>query len=245
MNESGRRLAEFRESRSLSQRELATEIGKSYALVAAVESGNRKLSDAFLYALTERYALNPQWLLTGDGEMYLEREQLTRGRVGTVLPPDMTNPAHGDLRFDGTEFSYVRRMELSVSAGSGVVPVDDSITWGMSLPTRWFSRNRINADLVVMVRVKGDSMTPSIPDGASILVHLAEKIPNRPGVYAFTLEGECYVKRLVPAEPDSHGQVASLVVVADNPAYAPIVLTGQKLADIRVVGKVRAVFTEY
>lgn len=245
LEEAGARLKLWRKSKRLTQDKLASALGYTQGLIGQIERGSTGLSREFLTKLSVTYGLSADWLLTGLGDMSQSGLDQFVARIGTALPPDLEAPAHGDLRFDGMEFSYVRRMELSVSAGSGVVALDDGVAWGMSLPTSWFSRNQVNADLVVMVRVRGDSMAPTIPDGANILVHLAEKTPERPGIFAFTLHGECFVKRLVPSDTDPDGRPTSVVIVADNRAYPPVVLSGQALEQLRIVGRVRAAFLEF
>jgi phage repressor protein C with HTH and peptisase S24 domain len=166
------------------------------------------------------------------------------GRHGNrIEPPDPAKPAHGDFTWDGEEFQMIARMDLSVSAGHGLMPVDDGARESIAVSRRWLLANSINGDLSVLVRVKGDSMAPAIPDGALVLVHAAEMRLAVEGVYAFTRGDSAFIKRLIPVAKGADGRPTSLVILADNPAYPPETLSGPAMNDLRVVGRVRCVLT--
>lgn len=164
-----------------------------------------------------------------------------RGRTDRIEPPNYDQPGHGDFRFGEHNYAMVRRMDLSISAGSGVVPVEGDAAASVALPSLWLSKAAINSDLAVLVSVKGDSMMPSIPDGAFVLIHLVEKQVTAAGIYAFNLDGQSFVKRLIPAETDGNGRPMAISIISDNPAFPPKVLTGRKLNDLKIVGRIRAV----
>ena len=68
-NDIGRRIQQFREKLGLNQGEFSREIKISQTTVSRVESGEKKPSKAFLNALMVRYAVNPDWILSGEGPM--------------------------------------------------------------------------------------------------------------------------------------------------------------------------------
>lgn len=167
------------------------------------------------------------------------------GRHGQIEPADPAAPGHGDFRFDGEEFIMVRRMDLSVSAGTGLEPVEGGETEALAFSKRWLEKARINPDLAVLVRVRGDSMAPAIPDGCLVLVHLPEMYVDREGIYAFNRGGNSFVKRLIPSWMPERDQLSALTILSDNPAYPPDVVFGQALNEIRVVGRVRCALTAF
>lgn len=164
-----------------------------------------------------------------------------KGTTVRIEPPNYAKPSHGDFQSGDVDYSMIRRMDLSVSAGSGVVPLEGDAAASIALPSRWLASAGVNANMSILVTVKGDSMAPAIPDGAFALVHLMEKVVTRPGVYAFNLDGQSFVKRLIPAETDGEGRPLAVSIISDNPAFPPKVLTGRKLNELKVVGRVRAV----
>ena len=166
-----------------------------------------------------------------------------KGTTMRIDPPNYAKPAHGDFESGDIDYTMIRRMDLSVSAGSGVVTLEGDVAESVALPSRWLSKAGINGNLSVLVTVKGDSMAPAIQDGAFVLVHLPEKQVMVAGIYAFNLDGQSFVKRLVPAETDGDGRPLAISIISDNQAFPPKVLAGRKLNDLKVVGRVRAVLS--
>lgn len=237
----GNRLVLFRESNALTQDALAGMLGMSRTTISLIESGQRTPSKKFLIAISDAYGVSADWLLNGQGEMQRAIGPGFKGTTMRIEPPNYAKPQHGDFQSRDIDYSMIRRMDLSVSAGGGVVALEGQDAASVALPSRWLSSAGINANLSVLVTVKGDSMAPAIPDGAFVLVHQMEKQVIRPGVYAFNLDGQSYIKRLVPADSDGEGRPLAISIISDNPAFPPKVLTGRKLNDLKVVGRVRAV----
>ncbi|PQV56365.1 peptidase S24-like protein [Defluviimonas denitrificans] len=176
--------------------------------------------------------------------MLLPPSAATSARHGSIEQVDPSRPDHGDVRFDGIEYAFARRMALSISAGNGLEAVDDGEAEGLAFPVSWLRRQGINADLAVLVSVKGDSMAPAIPDGALVLIHVAERSIASTGVYAFNLDGQSFVKRLVPQSTEADGRPGAVAIMSDNHSYPPLFLSGKDLNRITVVGRVRAVVAE-
>ena len=206
-----------------------------------METDSDPPSRKFLERISERYGISSDWLLNGHGDMLRPPGQAFSGRTALVEPPDYAKPGHGDMRIDGYDCVRLRRMDLSVSAGRGVVALDGPEAAPLIVPTAWMQRLQINADAAVLVQVKGDSMAPAIPDGSLVLVHLMEKLIEKPGVYAFSLEGEAFVKRLIPADLDAGGRPRAITILSDNPAYPARAVSGSSINGLRIAGRVRGV----
>lgn len=175
--------------------------------------------------------------------MIIDRSRHIIGRNAVVEAPDSTKPNHGELRIQGKDYAWVRRMGLSVSAGSGLEPIADEDQDGILLPVQWFEGRGVNPDLCVLVGVRGDSMSPAIPDGSHVLIDCAVKNVAKTGIFAFNLHGQSYVKRVIPSGKDKLGRPVAIMLASDNPAFPPIVLTGADMNSLIVVGKVTAVLS--
>lgn len=158
-----------------------------------------------------------------------------------IDPPNRSRPLGGDFTSDGEEYSLIRRLDLDISAGSGLIPVENGQTERLAFPRSWLMRNQVSADLSALVRVKGDSMAPGIPDGSLVLIHVAEMFVEREGIYAFNRDGASFIKRLIPMGSTKGGRPTGLVILSDNPAYPPESISGDTMNEIRVVGRVRCV----
>ena len=136
-------------------------------------------------------------------------------------------------------------MNISVSAGKGLVPVENGESERIALPMSWYERHRINSGLAVLVIVEGDSMAPAIPDGALVLVQAIENQISQPGVYSFNLDGEAFVTRLIPSDMNGDGRPDTIMVISDNTSFPHYALFGKRPNGLRIVGRIRAVFSTF
>jgi phage repressor protein C with HTH and peptisase S24 domain len=88
---------------------------------------------------------------------------------------------------------------------------------------------RSSADGLGVLGADGDSMEPTIADGARVVIDFKDT-RAREDVFAFRLGDELRVKRL-------RRIVDGLEILSDNPRYAPELLTGPKLEDFAVIGR--------
>jgi transcriptional regulator with XRE-family HTH domain len=67
----GERIREVRESLGLSQEALGDVIGMSHGQVSKFELDRFQPSQGFLNAMMIRFGTNPDWILTGQGDIYI------------------------------------------------------------------------------------------------------------------------------------------------------------------------------
>ena len=84
---------------------------------------------------------------------------------------------------------------------------------------------------MVLMDVFGNSMTPEIKDGDTVLVDQSQKDIFAGSIYAVGIEDTIMVKRI---EKHPH----KLVLLSDNKEYAPIFLTQGEMDSVRIIGKV-------
>lgn len=236
----GKRLASFRKSLGASQRAFAENLGVSSGLIGQIETEMMQPSRRFLENISNVYGISSDWLLNGHGEMLRAPGKGFKSRKVQIEPADTSRPNHGELSINGKDYAWVKRMGFSVSAGSGLVALPDEEEDGILLPVSWLERRSINPDFCFIISVRGESMAPAIPDGALVIIERQLEGVNRPGVYAFTLDGQCFIKRIVPSGIDRHGKPTTLMLISDNPAFSPYALTGAEMNGLKVAGKVKA-----
>lgn len=238
----GKRLALFRKTLGLSQRKFSAQLEVSPGFIGQIEADLSAPSKAFLVKISDRYGVSADWLLNGHGEMLRHPGSGFTGRSVQIEQPDSAMPGHGDLRIQNKDYTWIRRANLSVSAGSGMASLPPEEEDGIVLPNAWFRKLGVNPDLCRFFAVRGDSMAPTIPDGALILTHLVEKTVEKAGIFAFVLDDHLFIKRLIPAETDARMKPKAVSIVSDNPAHPPRVLVGSEINDLRIIGRVHAVF---
>lgn len=237
----GKRMASFRKSLGISQRALSAQLGVSSGLIGQLEADLIAPSRGFLQKLSDRYGINADWLLNGHGERQRALGHGFKSRHVQIEPSDTTKPNHGELSIHGKDYVWIRRMGLCVSAGSGLDELPPEEEEGVLFPLRWFEQKGLNPDLCVMVTVRGDSMAPSIPDGSMVMIDCGNHVLRREGVYAFSLDGQSYVKRIVPSAKDKTGRPTALMLISENPSFPPVAVTGAEMNSLMVVGRVAAV----
>ncbi len=169
-------------------------------------------------------------------------------KLAKVLDLDFYFGPQRDLRPPSSsdeDFVFVQTYEVNLSAGPGLIPVESNGSDQLAFSRAWMVRNSINSQRCGVVRVRGDSMFPTIPDGAMVLVHLPETQVVEEGIFAFSRAGEAFIKRLIPINTGKDGRATSMVILSDNPAYAPDVLVGEALNEIRIVGRIRCAMTTF
>lgn len=125
---------------------------------------------------------------------------------------------------------------INASAGYGIensdieydiIDIDEALLMGTRI------RNRKNIDII---NVSGDSMLPFFHNGESVIVERDCEATNGNTVIA-NIAGDLYIKRI---EKDPLGN--SIRLISANKEYATIVLRGQEMEKLRIVGVVRGVF---
>lgn len=238
-NSPGKRLALFRKSLGLNQRAFAAALGSSQGRVGAIETDSAPPSRALMQKLADRFRVSSDWLLHGTGDMLINEMVGLTGASERIEPTDPSKPMAGDFAYSGEDFAMIRRMDLSISAGPGLAPVEGGQAEALAFSRAWLTRNQVSADLSVLVKVAGDSMAPAIPNNALVLVHCAENSVDRAGVFAFNRGDSSFVKRIKPISQSP----LVWVISSDNPAYEPETVAGADLNEIRVIGRVRCALT--
>ncbi|MEM5455774.1 helix-turn-helix transcriptional regulator [Paraburkholderia phytofirmans] len=72
--DSHQRVAQVREHLGLSQEKMARQLGLSLRAYANYERGERAIPIELLRGLYERFSVDPVWLMSGDGNMILDRD---------------------------------------------------------------------------------------------------------------------------------------------------------------------------
>ena len=78
----------------------------------------------------------------------------------------------------------------------------------------------------------GESMTPTIRDGNTLLIDTTDRTFRNFGIYVLEINGQRLVKR-VQRKHDG-----SLVLISDNSAYQPDTVDKEAADDIKVIGRV-------
>ena len=82
-----KRLRQFINTLIIKDNKFAKSIGKRPAVVSQLLTGYRNISADFVYEVSKCYTwLNPEWLISGKGEMRMEPEVVETYRIGQGEP---------------------------------------------------------------------------------------------------------------------------------------------------------------
>lgn len=211
------RLKFLRKSLGLTQTEFGEKIGLSLRGIVKWEKGESKPQQSTIKALVSTFNVNPDWLLNGTGEMFINdvNQQTETGIISIPYYP-----------------------EVSAAAGSGVLVYDESTVKHLQISSAII--NISTGDNVCLINATGNSMQPVIDDRDLLLVDLTHKDFIDEGIYVIRLDNTLLVKRL---QKIPNG----VILISDNPQYAPITLNSDNFNenDAAIIGKVISVIKNF
>lgn len=167
-----------------------------------------------------------KWLFTLSRRLGLSPQWLESGQGPRSVSADPVR-----------DYVEVPKVRARLCAGGGSFEVQGNVTGRVPFHHDWLSRKGQPASMVLM-DVFGNSMEPEIREGDTALIDQSQSDVFAGGIYAVGLEDTVMVKR-VEKRP------GALVLVSDNPDYAPVVLRGDEIAQARIIGKVVWIGREY
>ena len=151
----------------------------------------------------------------------------------TGVDPDWLEFGTG-ARPGGTasEAAYVSvpKVRARLSAGGGSFETGGDVEGYYSFRRDWLRRKGQPGSMVLM-DVVGNSMEPEIRHGDMALIDQSQTAVVAHAIYAVGVEDTVLVKRV-------EKQPGALVLLSDNRDYAPIVLAGDALESLRIIGRV-------
>lgn len=133
-------------------------------------------------------------------------------------------------------FVEVPVVAAKLGAGGGSHVVDSEVQGHMAFRSGWLQKKGQSRDMVLM-QVIGDSMEPSIREGDYVLIDQSKQEIYSGGTYALGLEDTIMVKQL-DKRPNE------LVILSTNPRYSSIVLSGDELDTVRLIGRVVGIWRD-
>jgi phage repressor protein C with HTH and peptisase S24 domain len=196
-----------------SQAQLAGALGIGRAAVSLAKRKD-KVPFKWIHEIAGRYGLSHGWLATGHGG---------GGQGGPAGPgPD----GHGA---DG-EYAHVPKVVARLCAGGGSFETGGEVIGYYAFRSDWI-RRKGDPGRMALMDIMGNSMEPELKDGDTVLVDQSRQDILAGSIYAVGVDDVVMVKR-VEKRP------GALILLSDNTDYAPILVRGDELSTVRVVGKV-------
>ena len=157
-----------------------------------------------------------------------------------VVTPD-AGPHLSSPEMNTDSYAAIPLHEALLAAGSGS-QAGEAIVDQLAFRRDWLKKISVSASAARLARVTGESMVPTLFPGDVVMIDTSTTIPpiirrtaqdrRRSPIYALADGTGARIKRIErPAEDQ-------LLLLSDNPDYAPELRTGSDLADLKIIGKV-------
>jgi phage repressor protein C with HTH and peptisase S24 domain len=224
------------------QLELSRRTGISATSINNYVLGTSDPSRTRLVAIANAAGVSAGWLATGEGFMRPEdvQEQPSRPackEVERIEPPQpCTVDAAGRISIprwqnpDPEMFDYVPLAEAQLSAGGGCFVLSEEIEGYYAFRKNWLSRVASSAKNLVLMRVQGDSMHPTIQDGDTVMIDTGRVSIKEGLLYALRFNSTIMVKRIA-FRPGGR-----ILIISDNrQEYDPF---EAEVKDLHLIGQI-------
>lgn len=208
----GERLLMARKAKKLTQLELAKKSGLSQATVSDIERG-RNQSTVEAPALAKALGISLDYLLTGKEQ----QEQIS------IIATE-------------EDFAFIPFYDAHGSCGDGYHNGDHVVIKSeLAFKRTWLKSEGLQEKDLSIITAKGDSMSPTISDGAILLINSNYKRLESGRVYAIVVNDEVRVKRLFI------GISGDCRIASDNPnktLYPDETISAEALNHLHIIGRV-------
>jgi phage repressor protein C with HTH and peptisase S24 domain len=177
--------------------ELSRRTGVSKATLSEMFTGKHTPSTATINLISKTFNVNPEWLKTGKGEMFLKNEE-------------------EDI-FSHPSIEQIIYFPVVAKVGAGFPQDNNQIEVIEYIPLP--ASTNLDKNKHFIVKVHGDSMEPTLQDGDYVIAKYyfngATDIPNGKVVIIRDDNGELYIKKLYKGKN-------GIVFISDNPNYEPL-----------------------
>ncbi|WP_429941060.1 XRE family transcriptional regulator [Agrobacterium vitis] len=213
----GQRLTDVRKAIGHDNRKSFAELlGIPADTLGTYERGVSEPNMTLLSAYNNLFGVNLSWLITGNGAMFANTSQIELPEV---------------LKHD---FVMMPQYDVRASAGNGLIAVNQMPTSETAFERKFLRDLGGAPDHCFLMWSTGDSMLPTIPDNALLIVDASQTTVDHGRIYVFSVGNAVLVKR---ANWRMDGR---LDLISDNTAgkYPVETFDANRVEDLAVVGRV-------
>ena len=183
----GATIRKLRKERGLTLNQLAALIESDVGNLSRLERGVQGYSDAVLKKIASALEVPLAAFFIDDVSQLNHSYGLP---PGTLMPVRVIDD-------DDDEFIRIPMVKLRITAGITGFQTEPDTSDGatLSLHEGWVKRTNLNPSKLLAIRVRGESMEPTIYEGDTVVINTADIRPVDGVVFAVNYEGESVIKR--------------------------------------------------
>jgi len=124
--------------------------------------------------------------------------------------------------------------QVRPSAGHGAAVISEAPSTRIAFERRWLTELGIQISAALILPCQGDSMEPTIKNGAPMLIDASVREIRNGFIYVFDVSGDLMVKR-IERLPDG-----TINLISDNAKYPPRNLAQHEVERMTIIGRVHA-----
>jgi transcriptional regulator with XRE-family HTH domain len=212
------RIKQYRKEKGLTQKELADIIGVKHTALSNWETNIAKPDIDTIIKLSNYFGISIDNLVLGV-------------ESNKIIAQNIIQEQQADYNLAPDNKSYIPITDINAAAGSGWFNGDNITTIDkICLPN-----NLLRGGTYLAVRIKGDSMSPTLQDGGFLIIRLLDRtewahMPNEHVYVVSDREGKTFAKRL-----KNRYQKGFYVLMSDNPDKASYPNFNFQLEDINSI----------
>ncbi len=210
-----KRIKSLREQLKMTQEELARKTGyKTRSAINKIESGNRDINQSQIVDFAKALGVTPAYLMGWeDGqELVSKYNKQIANKVADEYYKVVKLPVYS-----------------SIACGEPCMVAENIASYEVT-PKSW-----LNGGEYFYLIAKGDSMIGARIHEGDLLLIRKQPTVEEGEIAAVVIEDECTLKRV-------YHHNGTLVLQAENPKYAPIII---KKGNVRIIGKLNKVIIKY
>ena len=173
------------------------------------------ISKQGMFDIEKQTGISAVWLESGNGEMLVKKQEETKF-VG--VPPQSHIMSDDNFDHSHTHLS-IPRYEVKLSAGNGTAQwVELTDKEPLIFRASWFFERHLSPEHLRAMTVKGDSMTPVLENGDTVIIDIEDTEIIDGEIYAILYKEKLYIKELRHTEN-------GVLMISKNTDYNAIAVT--------------------
>lgn len=198
------------------KRQGASELtGNSTQQIAKWSSGKARIPFWQAAILAKATGKSLDWLAFGGGQVGVLHQSMAMSPIG-----------------DDPDVAMIAKLDVIASAGPGFENPYPYELDRLPFPRQWLDWLGVPEEAARFLDSRGDSMWPTIPEGAVCLADIRHQRPRLDGVYVLLDGDNVRIKRI------GRGFEGRIELISDNEKYPNETLAGPEAEALRVAGKV-------